>query len=76
MCRNHSLIVPDGQEQTLMHDPASGIWTTTDSLTAARDSHTATLLPNGKVLVAGGYHGGPAGGLTIFCFSQKKVLTP
>ena len=41
-----------------LFNQATGSWTPTGSLnTPPRDSHTATLLPNGQVLVAGGFNG-------------------
>ena len=40
-----------------LYDPASGTWSATGSLNTGRDFHTATLLSNGKVLVAGGFGG-------------------
>jgi WD40 repeat protein len=38
-----------------LYDPASGTFKTVGKLAVARDSHSATLLSSGAVLVAGGY---------------------
>jgi hypothetical protein len=41
-----------------LYDPNLGDWSAARSPKVGRESHTATLLPNGQVLVAGGSHEG------------------
>ena len=50
---------------TELYDPVSGTWTRSGDLQRSRESHTATSLSNGKVLVAGGQSGGFSAGLYV-----------
>jgi hypothetical protein len=38
-----------------VYDPAAATFTATGGMSVPRQGHTATLLPNGRVLIAGGF---------------------
>ncbi len=56
-----------------LYDPATATFTTTGDLTVARAVSTATLLPNGKVLIAGGLQGG---GATVNILQSAELYDP
>ena len=49
-----SLVAAFGGMSSTLQAQTLGGWKVTGSMVTARDEHTATLLPNGQVLVAGG----------------------
>ncbi|XXT16667.1 kelch repeat-containing protein [Sorangium sp. So ce429] len=54
-----------GPSPTRRFDPATGVWTPAASTVASRFAHTATLLQDGRVLVAGGDKPGGPGGVLV-----------
>jgi len=57
-----------------IYDPSAGTWTPTGSLMQKRMYHTATLLPNGLVMLAGGMDNNETP--TSTCFSSVELYDP
>src|SRR5689334_1801705 len=57
--QTHEMLKQQSVPSTPLEPAGCASWAPTGSLNTARDSHSATLLPNGRVLVAGGF--GPVG---------------
>lgn len=47
---------PESTNNIDLYDPATNTWSAIDTMTEGRAEHTASLLSNGKVMVAGGYN--------------------
>ena len=56
---------------TEIYQPATNTWTLGPSMNQGRVGHTATLLPDGQVLVAGGDAGGPSN-----AFATAELYNP
>jgi len=75
--------VPDYFASAELYDPASGTFAPAGSISAVRHDATATLLPNGQVLVAGGSDssGFPLGSVELYdptgnTFRPVVMVTP
>jgi N-acetylneuraminic acid mutarotase len=53
-----------------IYDPSTGTWSAAAAMNAERSSHTATLLPDGRVLVTGGFAGGG------YALSSAEIYDP
>jgi len=58
-----------------LYDPATGAFSSTGSMTAAREGHTATVLNDGRVLIVGGLSYGPMG-LFFGSSGTAELYTP
>jgi N-acetylneuraminic acid mutarotase len=59
-----------------LYDPSSGSWTATGSMQEVRSHHTATLLPDGKVLVVGGSGSRSGSGTGYDALSTAELYDP
>lgn len=69
--------LPDGRSGTELYNPDTQTWTTVSAMHLGRFRHTATLLPDGRVLVIGGQFKETEGFIS-YCSSRgtAEVYTP
>lgn len=74
-CSGNSCTFSGTTESVEIYDPSSGTFVSTGSMSTSRGAHTATLLNDGRVLIAGGVS---YGGIGIFFghLASAEVYTP
>jgi hypothetical protein len=74
------LIAGGGTAEAELYDPATGVWSATGSMGTNRDYHSATVLVDGRVLVAGGWttfcDPNPCAGCGFFILDSAEFYTP
>ena len=68
--------VPRALATAELYDPATGSWAATGSMLQGRYRHTATLLPDGRVLVAGGNVNGSQQLGVRCCLATAELYDP
>jgi hypothetical protein len=72
-CRNG--VFTGSKDGAALFAPESDGFTVTGSLTTPRDTHTATVLPDGAVLVVGGLYRDFTLTLSLHCYETTGVLS-
>ena len=74
-CSGRSCVFAGSVDSAELYDPSAGSFVSTGEMTVARETHTATLLADGRVLVAGGV---AYGGIGIFhgSLAGAELYTP
>ncbi|HWR15861.1 MAG TPA: kelch repeat-containing protein [Terriglobales bacterium] len=61
---------------TEIYDPATGKFTAANTMNEGRWLHTATLLPDGRVLIVGGRNNNCTGNCPVYSLSSAEIYDP
>jgi Kelch motif len=70
-------LLADTSASAQLYHPATGSWMSAGNMTTARQQYSATLLPNGSVLIAGGYsYVSPTPAMAPMSLATAEIFDP